>query len=42
MFGKGSEKLQNSIRFSFGLFNTNDQVGRAAEDTAKIVKRLAK
>ncbi|CAM3704814.1 cysteine desulfurase family protein [Aeromicrobium ponti] len=42
MFGKGSEKLQNSIRFSFGLFNTREQVGRAAEDTAKIVKRLAK
>lgn len=42
MFGKGSEKLQNSIRFSFGLFNTKEQVGRAAEDTAKIVKRLAK
>jgi cysteine desulfurase len=42
MFGKGSEKLQNSIRISFGLFNTNDQVGRAAEDTAKIVKRLVK
>lgn len=42
MFGKGSEKLQNSIRFSFGLFNTKEQVGRAAEETAKIVKRLAK
>ncbi|KON86939.1 cysteine desulfurase [Sporosarcina globispora] len=42
MFGKGSEKLQNSIRFSFGLFNTKEQVERAAEDTAKIVKRLTK
>ncbi|MBT2707958.1 cysteine desulfurase [Pseudomonas sp. ISL-84] len=42
MFGKGSEKLQNSIRFSFGLFNTEDQIERAAIETAKIVKRLAK
>lgn len=42
MFGKGSDKLQNSIRFSFGLFNTKGQVEKAAEQTAKIVKRLAK
>ncbi|EWG09867.1 cysteine desulfurase family protein [Cytobacillus firmus] len=42
MFGKGSDKLQNSIRFSFGLFNTNEQVEKAAVQTAKIVKRLAK
>ncbi|MBG9445676.1 cysteine desulfurase family protein [Cytobacillus firmus] len=42
MFGKGSDKLQNSIRFSFGLFNTKEQVEQAAEQTAKIVKRLAK
>ncbi|GLB58316.1 cysteine desulfurase family protein [Cytobacillus sp. NCCP-133] len=42
MFGKKSEKLQNSIRFSFGLFNTKQQVEKAAEETAKIVKRLAK
>lgn len=42
MFGKGSDKLQNSIRFSFGLFNTKEQAESAAEQTAKIVKRLAK
>lgn len=42
MFGKGSVKPQNSIRFSFGLFNTTEQAESAAEQTAKIVKRLAK
>lgn len=42
MFGKGAERLQNSIRFSFGLFNTKEQIEKAAEETAKIVKRLAK
>jgi cysteine desulfurase len=42
MFGKGSDKLQNSIRFSFGLFNTKEQVEKAAEQTAHIVKRLVK
>lgn len=42
MFGKKSAKLQNSIRFSFGLFNTREQVEIAAGETAKIVKRLAK
>lgn len=40
MFGKGDERLQNSIRFSFGLGNTMEQVKKAANETAKIVSRL--
>lgn len=42
MFGKEADELTNSIRFSFGLHNTREQVEKAAEDTAKIVRRLAK
>ena len=42
MFGKKSERLTNSIRFSFGLNNTKEQVEMAAEETAKVVKRLTK
>jgi cysteine desulfurase len=42
MFGKGSDRLTNSIRFSFGLNNTNEQIEKAAEETAKIVQRLTK
>ncbi|MFE8703281.1 cysteine desulfurase family protein [Cytobacillus sp. FJAT-54145] len=42
MFGKDSERLRNSIRFSFGLHNTQEQIEKAAEETAKIVKRLTK
>jgi cysteine desulfurase len=40
MFGKESDRLTNSIRFSFGLNNTIEQVVKAAEETAKIVQRL--
>lgn len=40
MFGKDDERIQNSIRFSFGLFNTLDQIEKAAEETSKVVKRL--
>lgn len=42
MFGKASERLTNSIRFSFGLNNTREQIELAAEETAKVVKRLTK
>ncbi|MFC4320894.1 cysteine desulfurase family protein [Litchfieldia salsa] len=42
MFGKESEKTQNSIRYSFGLGNTLEQVVKAAEETIRIVKRLTK
>ncbi|PLR78043.1 cysteine desulfurase NifS [Bacillus sp. V3-13] len=40
MFGKDSDRIKNSIRFSFGLNNTAEQVEKAASNTAKIVKRL--
>lgn len=42
MFGKNSERIQSSIRFSFGLGNTLEQIERAAQETARIVKRLTK
>lgn len=42
MFGKNSERLTNSVRFSFGLNNTKDQIERSAEETAKVVKRLTR
>ena len=40
MFGKNSERTKNSIRFSFGLNNTEEQIKQAALETVKIVKRL--
>ena len=40
MYGQDSEELYNSIRFSFGLGNTLEQIDRAAEKTVKVVKRL--
>ncbi|WP_053219072.1 cysteine desulfurase family protein [Virgibacillus senegalensis] len=42
MFGKGDDRTVNSIRFSFGLANTKENVEEAAERVASIVKRLAK
>ena len=42
MFGKQSERLTNSIRFSFGYTTTKEAVSKAAEEIAKIVKRLKK
>jgi cysteine desulfurase len=42
MFGKDSERIRNSIRFSFGLYNTEDQIQYLAVETSKIVKRLTK
>ncbi|MBO8177566.1 MAG: cysteine desulfurase [Bacillus sp. (in: Bacteria)] len=42
MFGKDSDRLRSSIRFSFGLGNTLEQVEKAAKETANIVKRLRK
>ncbi|MDM5339220.1 cysteine desulfurase family protein [Fictibacillus enclensis] len=41
MFGK-TERTKNSIRFSFGLNNTMEQIEKTAYETAKIVKRLQK
>lgn len=40
MFGKESDRLASSVRFSFGLGNQKEQIERAAFETAKIVKRL--
>lgn len=42
MFGKESDKIASSIRFSFGLGNDEEQVEKAARETAKIVNRLAR
>lgn len=42
MFGQDSDKITSSIRFSFGLGNTIDEIKTAALETAKIVTRLTK
>lgn len=40
MYGKDSDRAKSSIRFSFGLYNTTEQIQKVAAETAKIVKRL--
>ncbi|MEK4028710.1 cysteine desulfurase family protein [Pseudobacillus sp. FSL P4-0506] len=40
MFGKESERLRNSIRFSFGITNTKEQIDQAGEALAAIIERL--
>ncbi|WP_044894695.1 cysteine desulfurase family protein [Bacillus alveayuensis] len=40
MFGKDSERIRSSIRFSFGLGNTEEQIEKAAYETVKAVRRL--
>ncbi|SFA69415.1 cysteine desulfurase [Lentibacillus halodurans] len=40
MYGENDERTTNSIRFSFGSFNTEENVMEAANRVAKIVKRL--
>lgn len=42
MFGSQSDRLTNSIRFIFGINNTEDQILQAAAIISKIVKRLTK
>ena len=42
MFGKNAPQLRNSIRFSFGLGLTIEDIKKAAEETAKIVQRYVK
>ncbi|MFZ7945509.1 cysteine desulfurase family protein [Neobacillus sp. 19] len=42
MFGKQSERLINSIRFSFGFTTTTAEVMKTAEELAKVVSRLKK
>ncbi|HHW36738.1 MAG TPA: cysteine desulfurase [Bacillales bacterium] len=41
MFGNGSERTTNSIRFSFGFGNTLDEIDEAALRITKIVKKMA-
>lgn len=40
MFGKQSDQIRSSVRFSFGFGNTKEQVQKAAYEIVKIVKRL--
>jgi cysteine desulfurase len=42
MFGSDSDRLINSIRFSFGLDTTIEQIEKAVYEVARIVKRLKK
>ncbi|CAG9619446.1 cysteine desulfurase family protein [Sutcliffiella rhizosphaerae] len=42
MFGKESDRIASSIRFSFGLGNTMVDIIYAAKATAKVVNRLVK
>ncbi|TYR76777.1 cysteine desulfurase [Rossellomorea vietnamensis] len=42
MFGKDSERLRNSIRFSFGIGNTEEDIIYAGREVSKIVNRLRK
>ncbi|WP_339228241.1 cysteine desulfurase family protein [Oceanobacillus sp. FSL K6-2867] len=40
MFGKDNPCTTNSVRFSFGIFNTEENVREAANRVSRIVKRL--
>jgi cysteine desulfurase len=42
MYGEESERLTNSIRYSFGYNTTREQIIKAACETAKVVSRLKK
>ncbi|WP_445506333.1 cysteine desulfurase family protein [Niallia sp. 03190] len=42
MYGENSERTKNSIRFSFGLYNTEEQIEKVGQELAKIVQRLTK
>ena len=42
MFGKDSDRIASSIRFSFGLGNSMEDIIYAAKETAKVVKRLTR
>ncbi|MBP1947634.1 cysteine desulfurase family protein [Virgibacillus litoralis] len=41
MYGENDERTTNSIRFSFGIFNTTENIEEAAKRVVKIVKRLS-
>lgn len=40
MYGKKAEQVTNSVRFSFGLYNTTEDIIKVADETVKIVQRL--
>src|SRR5699024_8601294 len=40
MFSKTSDRIRNSIRFSFGQGNTKEQIEEVVAILAKIIKRL--
>ncbi|WP_456278170.1 cysteine desulfurase family protein [Bacillus sp. AK128] len=42
MYGKESDRGKTSIRFSFGLGNTKEQIQLVADETVKIVERLGR
>ncbi|KGX84709.1 cysteine desulfurase family protein [Pontibacillus marinus] len=42
MYGEGDERTVNSVRFSFGLANTGENVQEGAQKVAQIVERLTK
>jgi cysteine desulfurase len=42
MFGEESERLTNSVRYSFGYNTTKEQIIKAAEVTTMVVSRLKK
>lgn len=42
MYGENDERIYNSVRFSFGILNTMENVEEAATIVAKTVKRLTK
>lgn len=42
MYGEHNDRTKNSIRFSFGLANTKENITQAAKKVAEIVNRLAK
>ncbi|WP_413362859.1 cysteine desulfurase family protein [Lysinibacillus sp. 3P01SB] len=42
MFGDGAEEIRTSIRFSFGIGLTDEEIAEAGKRTAAIVKRLVK
>ncbi len=42
MYGKDSPRIEESIRISFGRFNTEEEIQEFAADLVKMCKRLAK
>ena len=42
MYGEDSPRIAESIRISFGRFNTEEEIQEFASDLVKMCKRLAK